>query len=87
MAKSEEDKLKLRHYANVVALQNEAEKKTVIELAVQTHRDKIFHESSGKAAAVGATLPKDVTADQVLVHMTFLEQGIPITKLKSDALI
>ncbi len=86
-AKSEELKRKLKHYAKLVGLAEEEEKKTIIDQATETFRAKLFAESGGKMALKGDTLPQDMTTDRVLVHMTMLKEGIPITKLASEGLI
>ncbi len=86
-AKSEEMRMKLGHYKALVRLAGEADKKTLIQAATETHRKNIFFESAGKLAMKGDTLPQDTTTDRVAVHMTLLELGIPITKLANPAFV
>jgi hypothetical protein len=79
-ARTEEQKMKLKHYAALVELAAEEERKTLIDMATDTHRENFFAESR-------ETLPKEMTTERVQVHMALLEQGIPITKLTNKGFV
>jgi hypothetical protein len=80
-ARTEAGKMTLKHYAGFKALEKKEVKVTIVEAATELHRKEIFAKSAGTLSMKGATLPQDTTTDRVLVHMTLLEQGIPMTKL------
>jgi hypothetical protein len=79
-SKTEDEKLKLKHYANLVALAAKADHKTLIEEATDQFRKQLFEESKGALSMKGDTLPQEMTTKRVEVHLALLEQGIPITK-------
>lgn len=86
-AKTEDEKLKLKHYANLVALATNAQRKTLIEEATDRFRKQLFEESSGVLLMKGDTLPQEMTTERVEVHLALLEQGIPITNLADKGFV
>ncbi len=80
-AKTEEEKMKLAHYAGLVKIATEKRKATLVEAATALHREKIFAESNGTLAMRGESLPQDMMTDRVSVHLALLQHGIPISKL------
>ena len=74
VAKSEEEKLKLGHYFNLVELKAAKKRATLVEEAT-------------KLTAKGSTLPLATSAARAEVYMTLVEVGIPIAKLENPKLV
>jgi hypothetical protein len=64
-----------------VVLTAKADHRSLIEQATDVFRKQLFEESKGALVMKGETLPQEMTTERVEVHLTLLEQGIPITKL------
>jgi hypothetical protein len=84
---SEEEKLKLRHYANLQSMQRETKKLSVINKAVQAHRETLFKASNETVHAAGSTLPSSVQAMRVNVLEAFWALGIPVSKMRDERLV
>ncbi len=86
-AKSEAEKLKLRHYGNVAAARAATEEKNAVERATEKYREDIWERSRGTESVKGSSLPVAAMADRVKVLKTLMEEGIPVSKLASSKLI
>ena len=71
MAMSEETKLKLRHYRNLVGIAAAAKERNAVELATDVFREEIWKKSGEKESMKGSTLPVAATADRVEVLKNF----------------
>ncbi len=85
-AKTEAEKMTLKHYARLAGLAAKEVKATLVEAPTEVHRKDIFTKSAGMLSMKGATLPQETTTDRVFVHMTLLDQGIRSQSSRTRAL-
>lgn len=69
------------HYRNLLALQEEERKKTLLQKAVEEQRKQVFQQFEGKAQVVGATLPSDSVAKRANILLALWRNGIPLSSL------